>query len=127
MAQYDPSELGFIDETSKDEQTRHLVGIMDGRRKVDVWRKIALSMFTASFSLFEYCGGWGRYLRWLSEFIVVVKFDSFVVVVLCFMILSIFFHLNIILGTGIEVTVMIEQACVFLIDMRSYLWHGNIG
>ena len=107
--------------------SRHLVGIMDGRRKADVWRKIALSTFTASFSLFEYCGGWDRYLRWLSEFIVVVKFDSFVVVVLFFVILSIFFHLNIILGTGIEVTVMIEQACVFLIDMRSYLWHGDIG
>jgi len=38
-----------------------------------------------------------------------------------------FFHLNIILATGIEVSVMMEQAFVFLIDMSSYLWHGDIG
>jgi hypothetical protein len=63
-------------------------------------------------------GGWGRYLRWLSAFIVVVKFDSLVVVFLFF---------NIILFTCIEVTVMIKQAFVFLVDMSSYLWHGDIG
>jgi hypothetical protein len=84
MAQHNPSELGFIDETSKDEQTPGT----DGRRKADVWRKIALSTFTASFSHFEHCGRWGRYFRWFSKF-VVVKFDSFAVIVLFFMILSI--------------------------------------
>jgi len=45
-----------------------------------------------------------------------VKFDSFVIV----------FFLNIIVFTAIVVTVMIKQAFVFLIDMRSYLWHGDI-
>ncbi|OAX30610.1 hypothetical protein K503DRAFT_778104 [Rhizopogon vinicolor AM-OR11-026] len=70
MAQYDPSEPGFIDETSKDER-------IPGRRY-----------------------GWSKKGKRVEK--------QQVFVVLFFVILSIFFHLNINHDTGSEVTIMIE-------------------